>query len=96
VLIENMRREGFELLIGPPSVIEKVVDGVRCEPFETVEVTVPNEYTSAVVDLLNKRKGDMLLMGPCEGSEGLTSLKFVVPTRGTLLFFFFAFHSPSC
>lgn len=62
--------------------IERTIDGVKCEPFEAVEVTVPNEYTSSVVDLLNKRKGDMLLMGPCEGSEGLTVLKFLVPTRG--------------
>jgi GTP-binding protein len=82
VLIENMRREGFELMLGPPNVIEKVVDGVRCEPFEAVEVTVPSDYASSVVDLLNKRKGEMLLMGPCEGSEGMTALKFVVPTRG--------------
>ena len=59
VLIENMRREGFELMVGPPTVIEKTIDGVKCEPFEKVEVTVPNEYSSAVVDLLNKRKGEM-------------------------------------
>lgn len=82
VLIENMRREGFELMIGPPTVIEKVVDGTRCEPFEVVDVTVPNEHASSVVDILNKRKGEMLLMGPCEGTEGMTALKFVVPTRG--------------
>jgi GTP-binding protein len=44
VLIENMRREGFELMIGPPQVIEKVIDGVKCEPYESVEVTVPEEY----------------------------------------------------
>jgi len=84
VLIENMRREGFELMIGPPTVIEKTVDGVRCEPFEVVDVTVPNEYSSAVVDLLNKRKGDMQLMAPAEGSDGLTFLKFLVPTRGMI------------
>ena len=75
----------FACTTGPPSVIERTVDGVKCEPFEAVEVTVPNEYTSAVVDLLNKRKGDMLLMGPCEGSLGLTVLKFVVPTRGAAM-----------
>lgn len=68
VLIENMRREGFELMIGPPTVIEKVVDGVKCEPFEMVDVTVPNDYASSVVDLLNKRKGDMLEMAPAEGN----------------------------
>eukprot|EP01038_Epipyxis_sp_PR26KG_P006603 gene6603-9070_t len=84
VLIENMRREGFELMVGPPTVIEKNVDGVKCEPFEQVDVTVPNEFSSAVVDLLNKRKGDMLEMGPSEGSEGQTQLKFLVPTRGMI------------
>lgn len=84
VLIENMRREGFELMIGPPTVIEKNVDGVKCEPFEQVDVTVPNDYSSSVIDILNKRKGDMLEMGPAEGSEGLTQIKFVVPTRGMI------------
>ena len=84
VLIENMRREGFELMVGPPTVIEKVVDGVKCEPFEKVEVTVPNEYASAVVDLLNKRKGEMTHMGPAEGSEDSTQLIFIIPTRGMI------------
>ena len=82
VLIENMRREGFELLIGPPSVIEKMINGVKMEPFEAVEITVPTEFSSAVVDLLNKRKGEMQLMGPSEVSDSFTYLKFLVPTRG--------------
>jgi GTP-binding protein len=84
VLIENMRREGFELMIGPPTVIERVIDGEKCEPFELVDVTVPNDYSSAVVDILNKRKGEMTEMGPSEGSEGQTQLKFLVPTRGMI------------
>lgn len=84
VLIENMRREGFELLVGPPSVIEKVVDGVKCEPFEMVDITVPNEFASSVVDILNKRKGEMAEMGPAEGSEGQTSIKYSIPTRGMI------------
>lgn len=84
VLIENMRREGFELLIGPPTVIERTIDGVKCEPFEAVDVTVPNDFSGAVVDILNKRKGEMMEMGPCEGSEGMTQLKFLVPTRGMI------------
>jgi GTP-binding protein len=67
VLIENMRREGFELMVGPPTVIDRMIDGVKCEPFEQVDVTVPNDYSSAVVDMLNKRKGEMLSMGPAEG-----------------------------
>lgn len=84
VLIENMRREGFELMIGPPTVIERTIDGVKCEPFEMVDVTVPNDFCSSVVDILNKRKGEMLEMGPSEGSEGQTQLKFSVPTRGMI------------
>jgi GTP-binding protein len=79
-----MRREGFELMVGPPTVIEKSVDGVKCEPFEKIEVTVPNEYASSVVDLLNKRKGEMTHMGPAEGSEASTQLIFVIPTRGMI------------
>jgi GTP-binding protein len=59
VLIENMRREGFELLVGPPTVIEKQINGVTHEPFELVDISVPNEYASAVIDALNKRKGEM-------------------------------------
>ena len=70
--------------MGPPSVIEKTVDGVRCEPYEMVEITVPNDYSSSVVDLLNKRKGQMAAMGPAEGSEGQTQLNFVLPTRGMI------------
>jgi GTP-binding protein len=84
VLIENMRREGFELFIGPPSVIEKVIDGEKCEPFESVDITVPNDYASSVVDILNKRKGEMLEMGPAEGSEGQTLVRYLIPTRGMI------------
>lgn len=84
VLIENMRREGFELMVGPPTVIERTINGVKCEPFEQVDVTVPNDFSSAVVDMLNKRKGEMIEMAPAEGSEGQTQLKFLVPTRGMI------------
>jgi GTP-binding protein len=84
VLLENMRREGFELMVGPPTVIDKMVGGEKCEPFEQVDVTVPNDYSSAVVDILNKRKGLMTEMGPAEGSENQTQLRFVVPTRGMI------------
>lgn len=83
VLIENMRREGFELMIGPPQVIEKTIDGVRCEPFEQVEVTVPEEYMGAVVDLLAKRKGEMLSMGG-SSEEGSGYVEYLVPTRGMI------------
>jgi GTP-binding protein len=79
-----MRREGFELMVGPPTVIEKFVDGVRSEPYEMLEITVPNDYSGAVVDILNKRKGQMTSMGPAEGSEGQTQLNFLLPTRGMI------------
>lgn len=83
VLIENMRREGFELMIGPPRVIEKVIDGVKCEPYESVEVTVPEEYMGGVVDLLSKRKGEMLTMGTAL-EEGSQYVEYLVPTRGMI------------
>lgn len=83
VLIETMRREGFELMIGPPSVIEKTIDGQRCEPFETFEAEVPQEYMGSVVDALNKRRGEMIDMGAAN-SEGYSPVTFLVPTRGLM------------
>lgn len=83
VLIETMRREGFEIMIGPPSVIEKHIDGQRCEPFETFEAEVPQEYMGAVVDTLNKRRGEMVDMGAVN-SEGYSPVKYLVPTRGLM------------
>lgn len=59
VLIETMRREGFELEIGPPEVIIKHIDGVKSEPYDTVEISAPDDYSSTVVDILNRRKGEM-------------------------------------
>jgi len=84
VLIENMRREGFELMIGPPTVIEKDVDGKRCEPYEALEITVPDEHSGSVVDILNKRKGQMQAMAPAEGADGQTVLNYVIPTRAMI------------
>ena len=85
VLIENMRREGFELEVGPPTVIYKENEetGVLEEPWEAVEVRVPEEYVGSVVDALNQRKGELQDMGLEEG-EGLTVIKYLVPTRGML------------
>lgn len=62
ILIENMRREGFEFQVGPPKVIIKVVDGHKHEPFEEATVDVPEEYVGSCVDLLGSRKGTMLDM----------------------------------
>ena len=85
VLIENMRREGFELEVGPPTVIYKENEetGKTEEPWESVEVRVPEEYVGGVVDLLNQRKGELQDMGLEEG-EGLSVIKYLVPTRGML------------
>jgi GTP-binding protein len=85
VLIESMRREGFELEIGPPTVIFKENPDTKKmeEPWESVEVRVPEEYLGAVVDLLNVRKGEMMDMGLEEG-EGMNIVKYLVPTRGML------------
>jgi GTP-binding protein len=84
VLIESMRREGFELMIGPPTVIERVIDGVKCEPYDLVDVAVAEEYVGAVIDIFKRRKGDMQLMEPSEVGEAQTRLVFSVPTRGMI------------
>jgi len=83
VLIETMRREGFELEVGPPEVIVKHIDGKKCEPYDCVEVQVPEDYSSAVVDLMNQRKGEMQDMGRAETGD-YTYVKYLVPTRGTI------------
>eukprot|EP00210_Caulerpa_lentillifera_P000138 g133.t1 len=82
ILIETMRREGYEFGVGPMTVITKVIDGVRCEPFEEALVEVPEEYVGVVVDLMGRRKASMLDMSPGLGTT--TVLKYKVPTRGLL------------
>lgn len=81
VLIENMRREGFELAVSQPEVITKEIDGVRCEPFEEVSILVPEEFSGAVIEKLGKRKGIMQNM---EHSDAGVKLSFLVPTRGLM------------
>eukprot|EP00180_Rhodochaete_pulchella_P001670 Plantae.Rhodophyta-Rhodochaete_pulchella.ctg2515.p1 GENE.Plantae.Rhodophyta-Rhodochaete_pulchella.ctg2515~~Plantae.Rhodophyta-Rhodochaete_pulchella.ctg2515.p1 ORF type:complete len:617 (+),score=137.34 Plantae.Rhodophyta-Rhodochaete_pulchella.ctg2515:183-1853(+) len=83
ILIENMRREGYELMIGAPSVIYKQIDGERHEPFEQVEVEVASEYVGAVVDMLGRRRGEMIEMSGSD-SENISTVKYTVPTRGLL------------
>jgi GTP-binding protein len=83
VLIETMRREGFELEIGPPEVIIKDVDGVKSEPFDSIEISCPDEYSSSVVDLINRRKGEMIDMGKTEIGD-YTFVKYLMPTRGSI------------
>ena len=86
VLIETMRREGFELAVGPPSVIMKTNEetGAIEEPWEKVEVRVPDDYTGSVIDLFNVRKGELLNMGKEENDGGMSIVEYLVPTRGML------------
>ena len=86
VLIETMRREGFELEIGPANVIYKKNEetGKEEEPWEAVEVRVPEEYMGSVVDLLNMRKGELQDMGLDDSAEAMSVCKYLVPTRGML------------
>jgi GTP-binding protein len=81
VLVETMRREGYELTIGQPQVITKEIDGKKCEPFETLVVDVPQEYASKVIDLVTRRKGEMLVM---ETKGDMQHLEFEIPSRGLL------------
>ncbi|MEK7549954.1 MAG: translational GTPase TypA [Patescibacteria group bacterium] len=82
ILLENMRREGYEVQVSQPQVIIKEVDGVKSEPFEEVTVECPMESTGTVIEKLGKRKGIMMEMK--EGSGGYSRLIFEVPTRGLL------------
>ncbi|MBA8772327.1 MULTISPECIES: translational GTPase TypA [Staphylococcus] len=82
ILIENMRREGFELQVSKPQVILKDIDGVLYEPFERVQAEVPEEYSGAVIESLGQRKGEMVDMVTTD--NGLTRLIFNVPARGLI------------
>jgi GTP-binding protein len=81
VLIETMRREGYELQVGQPQVIVKEIDGVKCEPMEILTVDVPLEVSGKVIELVSQRKGDMLIMEP---KGDLIHLEFEIPSRGII------------
>jgi GTP-binding protein len=81
ILIETMRREGYELTVGQPQVIVKEIDGVRSEPYETLVVDVPEEFASKVIDLVSRRKGEMLVM---ETKGSMQHLEFDIPSRGLI------------
>lgn len=81
ILLENMRREGFELCVSKPEVLIKTIDGVKCEPFEKVIITAPDEYIGQVISALNQKKGTMHSM---DASNGFTRLEYIVPTRGII------------
>ena len=82
ILLENMRREGYELSVSKPQVIFKEIDGVKKEPYEKVIINVPNDYSGTVINSLNERKGIMQSVMP--GEEGWTKAEFLVPTRGLI------------
>jgi len=82
ILIENMRREGFEMQLSKPQVIIKEIDGKKCEPVERVQIDVPEEYTGPVMEALGSRKGEMLDMA--NQGNGQVRLVFRVPSRGLL------------
>mmetsp|Transcript_70943 Transcript_70943/g.198947 ORF Transcript_70943/g.198947 Transcript_70943/m.198947 type:complete len:231 (-) Transcript_70943:186-878(-) len=78
-----MRREGFEMMVGAPTVIFKEIDGARCEPWEMIECTVPDEYTGSVVDMMARRKGELVDMA-ANPTDSMTAIKYLLPTRGVL------------
>ena len=82
ILLENMRREGYELSVSKPEVIFKEENGQKLEPYEKVIVNVPNEYSGSVINSLNERKGMMQSVTP--GDVGYTHLEYLVPTRGLI------------
>ena len=81
VLIETMRREGFELQVGQPQVIYKEIDGKKCEPIEELDINVPTDYSSKMVDMVTRRKGELTGMEP-EGDR--VNITFDIPSRGII------------
>ncbi|MBH0172926.1 translational GTPase TypA [Fictibacillus sp. 23RED33] len=82
ILIENLRREGFELQVSKPEVIVREIDGVKCEPVEHVQIDIPEEYTGAIMESLGDRKGEMKNM--VNNGSGQVRLEFMVPARGLI------------
>lgn len=81
VLIETMRREGYELQVGQPQVITKEIDGVKCEPIEQLTINVPEEYSSKIIDVITRRKGELTMM---ETQNDRLQLEFMIPSRGII------------
>ncbi len=81
VLIETMRREGYELQVGQPQVIYKEIDGVKCEPIEELTINVPEEFSSKMIDMVTRRKGEMLSM---ESQGDRVNIEFDIPSRGII------------
>ena len=81
ILIETMRREGYELQVGKPQVIQKEINGEKHEPFETLVIDLPEDYSGKSIELVTKRKGELLIMEP---KGDLQHLEFVIPSRGLI------------
>ena len=81
VLIETMRREGYELQVGQPQVIIKTIDGVKSEPVEAMTINCPEEYSSKMIDMVTRRKGDLMSM---EAQGDRVHMEFIVPSRGII------------
>ncbi|MEP7106404.1 MAG: translational GTPase TypA [Ferruginibacter sp.] len=81
ILIETMRREGFELTVGNPQVLIKEIDGKKCEPYENLVVDVPQEFSGKVIDMVTQRKGELLVM---ESKGEMQHLEFDIPSRGLI------------
>jgi len=81
ILVEEMRREGYELQVGQPQVLIKTIDGKKCEPIEALTIDVPDEYSGTAIDMLTRRKGEMLSMVPT-GSR--VKIEFNIPSRGII------------
>ena len=81
VLIETMRREGYELQVGQPQVIFKEIDGVKCEPIEELTISVPEEFASKMIDMVSRRKGEMVSM---ETQGDRVNIEFDMPSRGII------------
>lgn len=81
VLIETMRREGYELQVGQPKVIIKEIDGMKCEPIEALSINLPEEYSSKIIDLVTRRRGELTMM---ETKNDRVFLDFTIPSRGII------------
>lgn len=81
VLIETMRREGYELQVGQPQVIVREIDGVKCEPVEQLSINVPEEYSSKMVDMVTRRRGDIISM---QTQNDRVQIEFQIPSRGII------------
>ena len=81
VLVETMRREGYELQVGQPQVIYKEINGVKCEPIEELTINVPEEFSSKMIDMVTRRKGDMVSM---EAQGDRVNIEFEIPSRGII------------